>query len=354
VGRHSGTRSTRALRNADLVPTAPADLAGTGTSPSSSIPPPVADAGPIEQPSARDIAELFGHAAPAHVRSSGRRARSGSPHATLTAADFLAARGHEFAAPRRSRSAAKAYQKRPVWRRAPAIPVVAVALAVWGAGDALHVVGGGSAASLGGSANNAAADLSALASSGQSSQDPVRSMSSERVSRSTRPLRQDGAANTSEIPLPARPALPKVQPGKTVLGTWVRPSVGAESSCFCMRWGVMHEGIDLAGPLGAPIVAVGDGVVVEAGPSAGFGHWIVIQHSNGDLSIYGHMYTVLVSVGQHVTAGEHIADIGADGQSTGPHLHFGVRLGGMTGPYIDPIPWLRARGISIGPYDPNA
>ncbi|MDQ1731752.1 MAG: hypothetical protein QOK10_1911, partial [Pseudonocardiales bacterium] len=120
------------------------------------------------------------------------------------------------------------------------------------------------------------------------------------------------------------------------------------------RWGVMHEGIDLAGPLGSPIVAVGDGVVVEAGPSEGFGHWIVIQHSNGDLSIYGHMYTVLVSVGEHVTAGEHIADIGSDGQSTGPHLHFGVKRGGMSGPYIDPVPWLKARGIDVGPYNPNA
>jgi murein DD-endopeptidase MepM/ murein hydrolase activator NlpD len=139
----------------------------------------------------------------------------------------------------------------------------------------------------------------------------------------------------------------RLDPNKTVAGTWVRPSVGPMSSCFCMRWGVMHEGVDLAGPLGAPIYSTGQGVVVEAGPSEGFGHWIVIRQANGDVTIYGHMYSVLVSTGEHVRAGQHIADIGADGQSTGPHLHFGVRRGGITGPYLDPVPWLRARGVYI-------
>jgi murein DD-endopeptidase MepM/ murein hydrolase activator NlpD len=226
---------------------------------------------------------------------------------------------------------------------------------VWGGAEGVHLVSGDSAASLGKtSSTRSAVDLSALAVGQQSTNTPVTSTSPERVSRSKRTLRDQSLTDASAIPLRARPDLPKVQPGKTILGTWVRPSAGGESSCFCMRWGVMHEGIDLAGPLGSPIVAVGDGVVVEAGPAAGFGHWVVIRHSNGDVSIYGHMYTVLVSVGQHVTAGEHIADIGADGESTGPHLHFGVRVGGMNGTYIDPVPWLRARGISVGPYGPNA
>jgi murein DD-endopeptidase MepM/ murein hydrolase activator NlpD len=139
-----------------------------------------------------------------------------------------------------------------------------------------------------------------------------------------------------------------------VRGHWVRPSAGAESSCFCMRWGVMHEGIDLAGPLGSPILAVGDGVVVEAGPAEGFGMWVVIRHANGDYSIYGHMYHYYVKVGEHVRAGQHIADIGANGQSTGPHLHFGVSHQSPTGPFIDPVPWLAARGVKIGPYNPEA
>jgi murein DD-endopeptidase MepM/ murein hydrolase activator NlpD len=121
-----------------------------------------------------------------------------------------------------------------------------------------------------------------------------------------------------------------------------------------MRWGVMHDGVDLAGPMGSPIVAVGDGVVVEAGPASGFGLWVVIRHDNGDYSVYGHMYHYFVTVGQHVRAGQHIADIGANGQSTGPHLHFAVMHGALRGPYVDPAPWLAARGIELGPYNPNA
>jgi murein DD-endopeptidase MepM/ murein hydrolase activator NlpD len=143
-------------------------------------------------------------------------------------------------------------------------------------------------------------------------------------------------------------------PLKTVAGTWFRPSEGAMSSCFCMRWGSFHEGIDLAGPMGSPIVSAGDGIVLDAGPAEGFGNWIVIQQANGDVTIYGHMFVVLVQPGEHVTAGEHIANIGDDGEATGPHLHFGVRQGGITGPYIDPVPWLRARGIVIGAWDPAA
>jgi len=162
------------------------------------------------------------------------------------------------------------------------------------------------------------------------------------------------AAWAAAATLPPAATPPPADPDKTVPGAWVRPSVGVMSSCFCERWGEMHEGIDLAGPMNAPILAVGDGVVIDAGPAEGFGLWVVIQHRNGDVSVYGHMYRYYVTVGQHVTAGQHIADIGANGESTGPHLHFGVRQGSADGPYIDPVPWLKARGIDVGPYDPNA
>jgi murein DD-endopeptidase MepM/ murein hydrolase activator NlpD len=322
----------------------------------------------------------------------------------ISAAALLAGRPAGETAPRRTRAAERALATRPLWRRTPVIPAVAATLGVWAIGDGLHLVGndgravasvttdlsalasnpasgvagtvsGGSAS--GGGASGAASSgavgvgaAGAATSASSSAAAGTASSGTERVSRDRRPLRTtapatgptssaSGTALTGTnlqvaVALPARSSLPVVQNGKVVPGTWVRPSAGGESSCFCMRWGVMHEGIDLAGPLGSPIVAVGDGVVVEAGPSAGFGHWIVIRHDNGDLSIYGHMYTVLVSVGEHVTAGQHIADIGADGQSTGPHLHFGVEVGGLNGHYIDPVPWLKDRGISVGPYDPNA
>jgi murein DD-endopeptidase MepM/ murein hydrolase activator NlpD len=226
---------------------------------------------------------------------------------------------------------------------------------VWGSDDAYQFAHRASA-SAEKSAASVQVDLSALATKDAPST-PTPARRDDRVSRSSRRTTTDSKAVKSPVavkPLPARPALPKVDPDKTVLGTWVRPGAGGMSSCFCMRWGTMHEGIDLAGPLGSPIVAAGDGVVVEAGPTAGFGHWILIQHDNGDVSLYGHMYSVLVTKGEHVTAGQHIADIGSDGQSTGPHLHFGVMRGDEKGPYIDPVPWLKARGVDVGTYNPDA
>lgn len=143
------------------------------------------------------------------------------------------------------------------------------------------------------------------------------------------------------------------KPGHSVPGVWVRPNAGPESSCFCRRWGTMHWGVDLAGPLGSPILAAGDGTVLRAGPAEGFGNWVVIQHANGDVSIYGHMRYYFVHAGEAVRAGQRIALVGSEGHSTGPHLHFEIHRGGLDGAKIDPVPWLAARGIRVGAYEPN-
>lgn len=270
-------------------------------------------------------------------------------HSAPRAADVIAAAALSSTFPsstgRRRHAAPK-----PVWRRAHVVPTAAVVLTLFIGSDALHLAGGvGHADALNRSAADiqASTDLSALASGAAASQLVA---GGQRVSRSSRTSVLPGS---SSYTYQARPGLPVLNPDKTVPGTWIRPSAGPETSCFCMRWGVMHEGIDLAGPMGSPIVAVGDGVVVAAGPADGFGLWVVIRHDNGDYSVYGHMYHYYVTVGEHVTAGQHIADIGANGQSTGPHLHFGVMHGSFLGPYIDPIPWLKERGINIGAYLPN-
>ena len=122
---------------------------------------------------------------------------------------------------------------------------------------------------------------------------------------------------------------------------------GVLTTCFCMRWGTMHWGIDLAAPLGTPEYAAMDGVVVKAGPASGFGQAVYIQHANGDVTVYGHMEKILVTTGQAVHAGDEIALMGAEGQATGSHLHFEVHVGGIQGQKIDPIPWLRDRGVQI-------
>lgn len=119
------------------------------------------------------------------------------------------------------------------------------------------------------------------------------------------------------------------------------------SSPFGPRWGEQHQGQDLSAPLGTPIYAVVGGTVRESGPASGFGNWIIIDFDHGQKSnVYGHMRAgdLKVRKGDTVTAGQQIAAVGSEGQSTGPHLHFelwvdGGRLGG--GHAIDPMPWLR-------------
>jgi murein DD-endopeptidase MepM/ murein hydrolase activator NlpD len=130
---------------------------------------------------------------------------------------------------------------------------------------------------------------------------------------------------------------------------WSTPVVGAAvTTCFCTRWGKFHDGIDLAAPLGTPIHAAGAGTVVKVGPMDGYGQTIFIRHGNGDVSFYGHMAEVNVTLGQKVKAGQVIAPVGSEGFSTGPHLHFSVYRGGVTGPAIDPEPWLAERGVKVG------
>src|SRR3712207_4628920 len=102
---------------------------------------------------------------------------------------------------------------------------------------------------------------------------------------------------------------------KTVL-----PTQGRLTTCFCMRWGTMHYGIDLAGPLGTPIHSATDGVVIRAGRASGYGNAVYIQDADGNVHVYGHMRYYDVQAGDLVHAGDQIAKIGNEGQSTGPHL----------------------------------
>jgi Peptidase family M23 len=127
----------------------------------------------------------------------------------------------------------------------------------------------------------------------------------------------------------------------------VLPTQGRLSTCYCMRWGTMHWGIDLAAPLGTPILAATDGVVLRAGPATGFGNAVYIQDADGNVEIYGHMRYYNVHAGDIVHAGDQIAKVGSEGQSTGPHLHFEIHKGGMTGKPTDPGKWLADRGIVV-------
>ena len=130
---------------------------------------------------------------------------------------------------------------------------------------------------------------------------------------------------------------------------FVIPTHGLFTSGFGYRWGALHDGVDLAGPVGTPIYAASDGVVKEAGyTNSGYGAWVLLQHSDGTVTRYGHINSWTVQVGQRVFAGDQIATIGNRGNSTGPHLHFSVLLNGTNA--TDPVAWLATRGIAVGPY----
>ncbi len=104
---------------------------------------------------------------------------------------------------------------------------------------------------------------------------------------------------------------------------------GYVSSRFGMRWGRMHEGTDIAAPMGAPILAAADGTVVFSGWESGYGQLVILDHGNGVKTKYGHCSKLLVRVGESIHQGEVIAKVGSTGHSTGPHLHYEVVHEGM-------------------------
>ena len=123
---------------------------------------------------------------------------------------------------------------------------------------------------------------------------------------------------------------------------------GRVTSCYGSRSGAMHNGVDIAAPIGTPIYAPAAGVVLDAGPASGFGLAVYIQHPDGTITVYGHINQYFVSAGQQVAAGEQIAEVGNRGQSTGPHLHIETHQGGLYQNRVNPTPWLGARGITLG------
>jgi murein DD-endopeptidase MepM/ murein hydrolase activator NlpD len=235
----------------------------------------------------------------------------------------------------------------PAWRRRPTLYVAAALVAGLGSGGS--VIGPSAQADPAGSPSHS---MSVAQELGISAQDetPVadaadtRQLQEVAASRASREAQQAAAARLQQdADEAARQAAIEAARPKAVL-----PVNGARlTSTFGSRWGTLHAGIDLAAPIGTPECAAMDGVVLEAGPASGFGLAVYIQHQNGDVTVYGHMEKILVRAGQVVKAGDTIALLGNNGQSTGPHLHFEVHIGGITGPKVDPIPWLRERGIGL-------
>jgi murein DD-endopeptidase MepM/ murein hydrolase activator NlpD len=106
----------------------------------------------------------------------------------------------------------------------------------------------------------------------------------------------------------------------------------------------LHTGEDLGAAQGTPVYAVFPGTVVAAGPNAGYGNQIVVQHAGGVASAYNHLSAILVPTGARVTAGQVIGRVGSTGLSTAPHLHFEIRLNGRP---VDPVPFMQSHGVNL-------
>lgn len=158
------------------------------------------------------------------------------------------------------------------------------------------------------------------------------------------------APQLKPAPKPAKPTVQtKPAPKMNLVGAtssttakYVRPVNGKLTSGYGMRWGKMHQGIDIANRIGTPIYAVTAGKIISAGRANGFGLWVRLRQADGTITVYGHVNRYFVHVGEKVPAGYRIAEVGNQGHSFGPHLHFEVWRKGRS---VNPLLWLAARGI---------
>ena len=156
------------------------------------------------------------------------------------------------------------------------------------------------------------------------------------------------APPVEKVPAPAlrAQAPPPPPPPSNVAdpATWIWPADGPVTSYFGPRWGRMHEGVDIDAAHGAPAVAGQRGTVILAGwGMSGYGLVVHIDHGNGIVSSFNHLSKVAVSVGQVVSQGQQVGNVGATGSVTAAHLHYEIRIGGAP---RNPVAWLPAGGAS--------
>jgi murein DD-endopeptidase MepM/ murein hydrolase activator NlpD len=170
----------------------------------------------------------------------------------------------------------------------------------------------------------------------ESSQSPKSSGPSKQESKDTQASAstsngQSSSANGSGFSLPIQ--------GATV-GTAYKTAGSMWSSGY-------HTGVDFVAPTGTPLKAVGAGTVVSAGWGGAYGNQVVIKLADGYYAQYAHLSSISVSAGQSVSGGQQIGLSGATGNVTGPHLHFEIRTTPSYGSDLDPLAYLRSKGVSV-------
>ncbi|RZU21505.1 M23 family metallopeptidase [Streptomyces sp. BK239] len=160
---------------------------------------------------------------------------------------------------------------------------------------------------------------------------------------------QPAAAKPAAVAKPAAAAAKKS-------ASWIDPVAKYRlSASFAQAggmWAHKHSGQDFAVPTGTKVMAAHGGIVVKAGGNGAgdgpaYGNAIVIKHANGVYSQYAHLSRINVNVGQVVKTGQRIALSGNTGNSSGPHLHFEIRTTPNYGSAIDPVKFLRAKGVTV-------
>lgn len=157
------------------------------------------------------------------------------------------------------------------------------------------------------------------------------------------PLSESPAGQVVSPNMPALPDANEYLPdAPNRFNGYIWPTTGVLTSGYGWRWGRMHRGVDIAGPVGTPVMAAAPGVVVTSGwNSGGYGNLVDIRHADGSLTRYAHNSRLLVRPGQQVAQGQQIAEMGSTGYSTGPHLHFEVHLPDQG--TVNPIAYLPGR-----------
>ncbi len=174
---------------------------------------------------------------------------------------------------------------------------------------------------------------------------PARKADTEEKHTAGKP-RKSGAAEKKKETSPHRSAA--TTPGRTVVAPVADTSIGTRYHASGSSWSKgYHTGVDFPVPTGTSVRSVAAGHVVSAGWGGSYGYQVVVRHSDGRYSQYGHLSAISVRAGQSVAAGQRIGRSGSTGNATGPHLHFEVRTGPGFGSDIDPVAYLRAGGVRL-------
>ncbi|MET9909089.1 LysM peptidoglycan-binding domain-containing M23 family metallopeptidase [Streptomyces sp. NPDC006476] len=201
-------------------------------------------------------------------------------------------------------------------------------------GDDPSLIHPGLKLTLGGKATTGATKSSTSAASSSASSSASSASKASKVSKATKATKATQAAESTSTGF----TLPVT--GGTI-GTGYHVAGSMWSSGY-------HTGVDFVVPTGTPVKAVGAGTVVTAGWGGAYGNQVVIKLADGHYAQYGHLSQISVSVGQSVSAGQQLGLSGATGNVTGPHLHFEIRTTPDYGSDVDPVAYLRSKGVAVG------